>query len=104
MRIHVGDYIDDADLGSISGVGSVYGLESGRHVRINYPNVKEDLSTSTWSRGVKIYGEGIYKCYNDGSCIGPDVCTCKDGYSGYGQLLVCLIKLVQREMTKSFIL
>ena len=28
-------------------------------------------------------GEGIYECFNFGSCIGPDVCTCADGWSGF---------------------
>jgi hypothetical protein len=78
-----GDYINDAGLASAIGVGSIYGLEAGRHVRINYPNIIEEVSTSTFTRGEKIYGEGIYQCYNGGSCIGPDVCSCADGYSGY---------------------
>jgi len=78
-----GDYIDDAGLGSITGVGSIYGLQSSRHIRINYPNVYNILGTTTWVRGDKIYGEGVYACANYGSCISPDVCTCKDGYSGY---------------------
>jgi hypothetical protein len=64
-----GDYIDDAGMGSILGAGSLYGLENGRHVRINAP--------------VKVRGEGIYSCANSGSCLGPDICTCQDGYEGY---------------------
>ena len=78
-----GDYIDDAGLGKKTGVGSIYGLEHGRHVRINTPNIEVQAATQTFKRGKKIYGEGIYQCYNQGSCIGPDFCTCTDGYEGY---------------------
>jgi hypothetical protein len=28
-------------------------------------------------------GEGIYACANSGSCLGPDICTCEDGYEGF---------------------
>ena len=28
-------------------------------------------------------GEGVFECSNFGSCIGPDVCSCRDGYSGF---------------------
>lgn len=79
-----GDYIDDADLGSITGAGSVWGLSFGRHIRINTPNIQVlDASAGTYVRGPKIYGEGIYVCYNSGSCLSPDICTCQDGYSGF---------------------
>eukprot|EP01038_Epipyxis_sp_PR26KG_P004469 gene4469-6320_t len=78
-----GDYIDNAGMGSMTGVGSIYGLESGRHIRINTPNVYKDIATDTFTRQDKVYGEGIYQCYNFGSCIGPDTCTCNDGYEGY---------------------
>lgn len=78
-----GDYIDDAGLGKISAVGSVYGLQHGRHVRINTANIKVEAATQTFKRGPKIYGEGIYQCYNEGSCLAPDTCTCTDGYEGY---------------------
>lgn len=77
-----GDYIDDAGLGDITGVGSVYGLESGRKRRINTPNIIINQALGTFKRGNKTYGEGIYTCYNSGSCISPDICTCQDGYSG----------------------
>lgn len=59
-----GDYIDAAGLGSIQGVGSIYGLQPGRNIRINYPNVFEDIATSTFTIGPKIYGEGVYACAN----------------------------------------
>lgn len=78
-----GDYIDDADLGDVPGMGSVYGLKKGRHVRINTPNIIIDSAAGTFTRGDVITGEGIYACYNGGSCISPDICTCEDGYSGY---------------------
>lgn len=96
-----GDYIDNAglctdegDCSAASGVGIEYGFdhpverfERGRHVRINTPNITriergygdEDL----WQYGHVVRGEGIYECYNGGSCIGPDVCTCTDGWSGF---------------------
>ena len=78
-----GDYIDDAGLGSTKGVGSVYGLDIGRSIRINTPNIIYQISDDTFRRGDKIRGEGVYACYNGGSCIGPDICTCTDGYEGY---------------------
>merc|ERR1719473_2127698 len=28
-------------------------------------------------------GEGIYACYNEGSCIYPDRCSCPDGWTGF---------------------
>lgn len=61
----------------------MYGLSKGRHIRINTPNILVDKATQVFKRGDKIKGEGVYKCYNFGSCIGPDVCTCEDGYDGY---------------------
>ena len=32
---------------------------------------------------VQIEGEGVYACFNKGSCIGPDTCDCADGWEGY---------------------
>ncbi|RYH31100.1 hypothetical protein EON65_03370 [archaeon] len=79
-----GDYIDDAGLGSITGVGSIYGLTKGRHTRINTPNIIIGGSSSqNFTRGANVTGEGVYQCYNKGTCIGPDTCTCTDGYDGY---------------------
>ena len=81
-----GDYVDDAGLGSIAGAGSVFGLSYGRHIRINTPNIKVSTSSTgskVFTRGNKIRGEGVYQCANNGSCIGPDTCTCSDGYTGY---------------------
>jgi len=31
----------------------------------------------------QIVGEGVYACFNEGSCIGPDTCDCADGWTGY---------------------
>ena len=28
-------------------------------------------------------GEGLYQCFNRGSCVSPDVCSCPDGYDGF---------------------
>ena len=64
-------------------MGSVYGLTKGRSIRINTPNIQVNSLTSTFTRGNKTYGEGIYVCYNSGTCLAPDICTCQDGYSGY---------------------
>jgi hypothetical protein len=58
-----------------SGVGSIVPLDrNARHVRINYPFKN--------SSGEYVRGEGVYACYNYGSCLGPDYCSCTDGYSG----------------------
>jgi hypothetical protein len=78
-----GDYIDDAGLSTEKGIGADIGLQQGRHVRVNYNNYIYNQSTNKWMRGNVIAGEGIYACYNGGSCIAPDVCTCKDGYTGF---------------------
>lgn len=78
-----GDYIDNAGLGTEKGVGSDLGLESGRHMRVNYNNYLYNASSRQWETGKRIIGEGIFACYNSGSCIAPDTCTCKDGYDGF---------------------
>lgn len=36
-----------------------------------------------WQQGPVEPGEGIYACYNRGSCILPDNCTCPDGWAGH---------------------
>ncbi|ETV80587.1 hypothetical protein, variant [Aphanomyces astaci] len=49
---------------------------SNRVVRLNHPGVAR--------------GEGVYECYNKGSCVRPDVCSCADGYTGFDcQLPLC---------------
>jgi hypothetical protein len=60
-----------------------FAIEPGRHIRINHPNyVRDPDDSSRWMKGQAVRGEGIYACANGGSCIGPDVCSCKDGWSG----------------------
>ena len=41
-------------------------------------------------------GEGIYHCYNLGSCMSPDKCACIDGYSGPG-CRIPLCRHIQRD-------
>ena len=81
-----GDYIDEGGLGpstKTDGVGSIYALEKGRHVRINYANMQYYANNGTFTAGDIIRGEGLFGCRNLGSCIAPDICSCKDGYEGY---------------------
>jgi len=84
LRWMQGDYIDDAGLYGIPGMGDDNGLIPGRHVRINVNNyMRDELNPDLWVNGPSIPGEGIYECAHRGSCIGPDVCTCTDGWDGY---------------------
>ncbi len=78
-----GDFIDDADLTNEPGVGSDFGLKSGRHIRVNYNNYYQSNTSNKWFKGPEIQGEGKYECWNKGSCIAPDTCSCKDGYGGF---------------------
>ncbi len=79
-----GDYVDDAGLNKESAIGGSDGLLSGRHVRVNYHNYIRDKNDKyNWSEKDSVPGEGIFACYNEGSCIEPDVCTCRDGYTGF---------------------
>ena len=84
-----GDFVDDAGLGEETGVGTDFGLLRGRHIRVNIPNyndtgeVDED-GYDVWGTGPRVEGEGIFECYNGGSCLGPDFCSCKDGWAGAG--------------------
>ena len=80
-----GDYNDDAGLGSAEGVGSIHGLTYGRHIRVNDPNLFSNNSATQeiTVAGPKLAGEGLYSCFNGGSCLGPDLCSCKDGYAGF---------------------
>lgn len=32
---------------------------------------------------VQVPGEGLYACYNKGSCVAPDTCECADGWEGF---------------------
>lgn len=78
-----GDFIDDAGLSEESGIGSDFGLKPGRHIRVNYNNYYQIESFGKWHKGPEIQGEGIYECWNGGSCIAPDKCACNDGYGGF---------------------
>jgi hypothetical protein len=78
-----GDWLGSAGLGrDIMGAGSDYGLDFGRHIRINDANITRQ-GAEEWVLGKMTRGEGIYECYNGGSCIAPDVCTCADGWGGF---------------------
>ncbi len=75
-----GDYNGYLELDENTGMGTDHPLEPGRHIRINNPNyirVNDD-----WVAGPIVRGEGVYACANNGSCIGPDTCTCADGWGG----------------------
>ena len=39
--------------------------------------------TMVWPICWQVYGEGIYACFNTGSCVAPDTCYCSDGWIGY---------------------
>lgn len=87
-----GDYLDSGGLESDEQVGTNFEFDIGRHVRINNPNISkiveygEDYIQIEWvqsDRDKTKRGEGLYVCYNEGSCIAPDTCTCTDGYEGY---------------------
>ena len=53
-----------------------------RRIRVNYNNyVKE--TEEIWIKGPPLPGEGLYQCFNRGSCVSPDVCSCPDGYDGF---------------------
>ena len=38
-------------------------------------------------------GEGLFECYNRGSCLAPDTCSCRDGFGGFD----CAIPLCRHE-------
>ena len=79
-----GDFIDDAGLEKESAIGGSHGLVNGRHIRVNYHNyVRDDNDLYNWTEVYSKPGEGVFACYNAGSCIKPDVCTCRDGYTGF---------------------
>eukprot|EP00949_MAST-11_sp_MAST-11-sp1_P001477 g1477.t1 len=56
--------------------------EDDRRIRINYPNYIQ-LDVETFIVGPPMPGEGLYQCFNRGSCVSPDVCSCPDGWSGF---------------------
>ncbi|TMW56864.1 hypothetical protein Poli38472_006874 [Pythium oligandrum] len=53
----------------------------GRYTRTNYDNISK-VDEETWVYGVAKPGEGVYKCYNKGTCLAPDKCSCGDGWAG----------------------
>jgi hypothetical protein len=57
-------------------------IESGRALRINHPFYKQ-VTPEKFIQDKQYPGEGIYECYNSGSCTAPDTCTCPDGYDGF---------------------
>ncbi len=65
-----------------TGMGTDHPLESGRHIRINNPNYIRGVNDA-WVAGPIARGEGVYAFANNGSCIGPDTCTCADGWGGF---------------------
>jgi LCCL domain len=56
----------------------------GRNVRVNHPNyIITGFINGSVLQGPSIKGEGIYGCFNKGSCIAPDTCECTAGWSGF---------------------
>ena len=93
-----GDYVDDAGLcendNCVAGAGIEVGkdhaldrFDHGRHIRVNTPNITRMNNgfgeADTWEYGDLVRGEGVYECAHEGSCVGPDVCSCKDGWTGF---------------------
>lgn len=56
--------------------------EGGRYDLANH-NYYLSVYPEYWATGTKTSGEGVYACYNRGSCILPDTCSCPDGYEGH---------------------
>lgn len=56
--------------------------EDGRRIRNNYPNYLK-VTAEKWIIGPTIRGEGLYECYNRGSCVSPDICSCPDGWTDH---------------------
>ena len=54
-----------------------------RKIRNNYVNIHFNSKLLKWVDQGLISGEGVYACYNGGSCLGPDYCSCTDGYEGF---------------------
>lgn len=53
----------------------------GRYVRSNFDNYIK-INADKFVAGPLVKGEGIFACYNNGSCSAPDTCVCRDGWSG----------------------
>jgi hypothetical protein len=54
----------------------------GRYQLANH-NFYLSVYPEYWATGTQVPGEGIYACYNRGSCVSPDTCACPDGYEGH---------------------
>lgn len=95
--IPVGDYEGEfcRNDGSCYQTGCNYGWNATCNVTLweagNYPNRSGVinyynytwLDWENWDVGVAEPGEGIYVCYNYGSCVAPDTCSCQDGWEGF---------------------
>ena len=60
----------------------------GRYQRVNQDATgytpPDDENAFNWAGLDEVQaGEGIYQCYNYGSCVAPEQCTCPDGYTGF---------------------
>jgi hypothetical protein len=53
----------------------------GRYIRSNFDNYIQ-INSEKWIAGPLVEGEGIFACYNNGSCVAPDTCECPDGWTG----------------------
>jgi hypothetical protein len=70
-----------------------------RRIRQNHIAYQENMTQrETFYRDLYFNprGEGIYHCYNFGSCVSPDTCSCIDGYTGPG-CRVPLCRHIQRD-------
>ena len=71
----------------------------GRRIRQNHIAYLENMTQrETFYRDPYFNprGEGIYHCYNLGSCMSPDKCACIDGYTGPG-CRIPLCRHIQRD-------
>ena len=71
-------------------------VEDGRRIRSNYPNYIKQTA-EIWIKGPIVRGEGLYQCFNRGSCVSPDVCSCPDGWTDM-DCKTALCRYEQRDM------
>ena len=103
-----GDYI----VGQSTDLVTSTSKADGRRIRVNFPNLfkcenldlqggfrgkvitlsdnrgihtctEQEVADEKFYRGAITPREGFFTCKNRGSCVGPDNCTCPDGYSGF---------------------